>query len=72
MSNSFPLNSLFMYLSEKNAIIPGVLAIRSFILSGKLTKFSPSSSSIVISYIPGSKQNDRLVFAAKLTQFVIF
>jgi hypothetical protein len=36
MSNSF----LFMYLSEKNAIIPGVLAIRSFILSGKLTKFS--------------------------------
>jgi hypothetical protein len=41
------------------------------ILSGKLTKFSPSSSSVVISYISGSKQNDRLVFAAKLTQFVI-
>jgi hypothetical protein len=70
MSNSFPLNSLFMYL-EKNAIIPGVLAIRSFILSGKLTKFSPSSSSGNQLY-PGSKQNDRLVFAAKLTQFVIF
>jgi hypothetical protein len=58
-----------MYLSEKNAQ-SGVLAIRSFILSGKLTKF-PQALCIVISYISGSKQIFCL-FAAKLTQFVIF
>jgi hypothetical protein len=61
-----------MYLSEKNAIIPGVLAIRSFILSEVNKIFPKLFLCIVISYISGSKQNDRLVFAAELTPICDF
>jgi hypothetical protein len=69
MSNSFPLN-LFTYQRKRNN--PWRFSDKIVYFIRKLTKFPQALPLYSNQLYPGSKQNDRLVFAAKLTPILIF